>query len=188
MAAIRILLISQLFACLWISSPTCQACETSQACVPFTGLNGCVRSNTAEPDMPPIDNACCGPQCTYGALNGDPGTCDSTTSKWRCLLDTHCGYNVTFIYRQMTDCEFRQMNINRISAGQAREYLKCFKHLFPVFIRIFTYSGLLSFNWNEATCLAQNTKCGLTCCCRETCPTQFCKIESVTTCPSTPAK
>ncbi|KAI8042097.1 hypothetical protein M5D96_003399 [Drosophila gunungcola] len=35
---------------------------------------------------------------------------------------------------------------------------------------------LLSFPWTEKVCLGMNKKCGINCCCRENCPTLFCKF------------
>ncbi|KAH8282136.1 hypothetical protein KR054_005737 [Drosophila jambulina] len=179
MSAIRILFISLLLVVLLVTS-----IAEVKYCVPFTGCNGCIKGNYTEPDLPPIDNECCGPHCRYTALNGEAeGPCNVNTTRGRCLLDTHCTSNITFIYRVMNDCEFQANNTERAANGFAREYLKYLMDLFAVFIRIFICSGYLAFNWTEATCLAQNTKCGINCCCRETCPTKFCVIQNSTTCP-----
>ncbi|KAH8248980.1 hypothetical protein KR032_004623 [Drosophila birchii] len=181
MSAIRILLIFTIIAGLLVLSP---ACPNYSYCVPFTGQNGCTKGDYTEPDLPPIDNDCCGPHCRYTALNGPPSeTCDNTIIRGRCLLDTHCVGNITFVYKNMTDCQFRQANEDRASAGYAREYLILRNHMFSEFIPIFVYSGYLAFNWTEATCNQQKNKCGINCCCRETCPTKFCNIVTSTTCP-----
>ncbi|KAH8246633.1 hypothetical protein KR038_011700 [Drosophila bunnanda] len=159
MSAVRIILIFHLLAALWISIP---ACGSVKYCVSFTGENGCIKGNYTEPDLPPIINDCCGPHCTYTAPNGPPGPCDDTTARGRCLLDIHCSCNLTFIFREITDCDLRDMNDARAAAQLAR---------------------YLSFNWNETFCLEQNFKCGINCCCRETCPEKFCKIVTSSTCP-----
>ncbi|KAH8385536.1 hypothetical protein KR200_003525 [Drosophila serrata] len=156
MSAIQIVLIFNLFACLWVLS----SCVSY--CVPFTGENCCVKGDYTEPDLPPIINECCGPHCSYEPLNGPPGPCDDSTVKGRCLLDPHCSCNITFIYKEITDCQLQSMNEARAAAELAR---------------------YLSFDWNQATCEAQNTKCGIKCCCRETCPQKFCKVVTSPSCP-----
>ncbi|KAH8333877.1 hypothetical protein KR059_004187 [Drosophila kikkawai] len=158
MSAIRILLISHILTGLLVSSP---ACDSVKYCVPFMGENCCIKSDYTEPDLPPIDNDCCGPHCRYTALNGATES-NSDVIRGRCLLDPHCKGNITFTYVMMSDLTLQQNNAVRASNGEAR---------------------LLSFPWTEDTCVAQNTKCGINCCCRETCPTKFCVIKNGTTCP-----
>ncbi|KAH8246611.1 hypothetical protein KR038_005329 [Drosophila bunnanda] len=157
MAAIRILLIAQLLACLLVSASAsaCLSPSSVSRCVPFLGLCGCANTNIQEPKLPPRDNACCGPHCTYTALS-PPGCCNNTVTGL-CLLDTHCQYNKPFYYTEISICKLRAINENRKKAGFAR---------------------LLAFDMNKKTCELQNTKCGINCCCRETCPTQFCKVQT----------
>ncbi|KAH8282132.1 hypothetical protein KR054_005733 [Drosophila jambulina] len=158
MAAIRILLISQLLACLLVSASACLTPVSVSSCVPFVGLNQCVNRNIKEPKLPPRDNACCGPHCSYKAITATPVCCNATVTGL-CILDTHCRGGVAFYFTKMSDCTLRSKNAKRQKDGYAR---------------------LISFNWTRKTCEAQNTKCGINCCCRETCPTQFCKVQTVT--------
>ncbi|KAH8249621.1 hypothetical protein KR032_010941 [Drosophila birchii] len=157
MAAIRILLISQLFTCVLVSVSACLTPVSVKSCVPFVGVSQGINPQIREPKLPPRDNTCCGPHCTYNALT-PPGPCNKTVTGL-CLLDTHCENNVAFYYREMSQCTVRSLNECRLKKGMAR---------------------LIPFEMNKKSCVAQNTKGGVNCCCRETCPTQFCKIQTVT--------
>ncbi|KAH8412189.1 hypothetical protein KR009_000432 [Drosophila setifemur] len=157
MTGLRSLLIFQLAGCLLLTSVS--GCNTCASCQSYVGWNGCISKGVIEPKLPPRDNACCGPHCTYTAPNAGTGTgpCN-TTPEFRCLLDTHCGIeepSLPFTYRSLSDCDLIAENQVRLSMGYAR---------------------LLSFPFNNSTCQALNTKCGTNCCCRENCPTMFCKF------------
>ncbi|KAH8337570.1 hypothetical protein KR074_006887 [Drosophila pseudoananassae] len=162
MGATRNLLIFHFCSCLLVvlSEPCRVKSPWKTLCQTYTGKNGCVDDGVTEPPLPPRDNTCCGPQCRYTAENGqESGPCNDT-ARWRCLLDTHCGMgNVTslpFTYNFLSDCQLQSKNAERLSQGYAR---------------------YLSFPWTKETCEAQNSKCGINCCCRENCPTLFCKFE-----------
>ncbi|XP_016974121.1 uncharacterized protein LOC108040935 [Drosophila rhopaloa] len=151
MAATRVLLIFQLLACLMLSTWCCQ----KRSCQAFMGWNDCFDNGIKEPKLPPRDNACCGPHCVYTAPNPPGcGPCNRN-ARTRCLLDTHCTELMPFTFVNMSDCDLDRANRARLKNGFAR---------------------LLSFPWNNKTCLGMNKKCGINCCCRENCPTLFCKF------------
>ncbi|XP_017047324.1 uncharacterized protein LOC108092300 [Drosophila ficusphila] len=151
MDARRLLLIVQILACLIFTISACK----KRSCQPFTGWNNCVDNGIKEPKLPPRDNTCCGPQCVYTAPEPPKlGPCNCA-AKGRCLLDTHCTAGMPFTYVTITRRELDKQNAARLEDG---------------------YAPILSIDWDQETCLSMNTKCGINCCCRENCPTLFCKF------------
>ncbi|BFF94450.1 uncharacterized protein DMAD_12076 [Drosophila madeirensis] len=130
-----------------------QVLGCSQSCQPFTGLNSCQDPGITEPKLPPRDNACCGPHCVYTAPNaGSP--CEPEAED-RCLFDTSCSNGQPFNFVTISGCDLQATNQDRIANG---------------------FAPLLAFAYTETVCNNLNKKCGLNCCCREFCPTQFCKF------------
>ncbi|EDW76637.2 uncharacterized protein Dwil_GK19017 [Drosophila willistoni] len=72
-----------------------------------------------------------------------------------CLLDTTCSNGPPFQYVVISSYDLQEANKCRL----ARKY-----------------PPLLSFDYNKAVCDSMNKKCGLNCCCRETCPQLFCSV------------
>ncbi|XP_017154593.1 uncharacterized protein LOC108163678 [Drosophila miranda] len=149
MEATRIFMLLQILATLLLV----EVSGCSQACQAFVGLNGCSDNGSVEPNLPPRDNTCCGPHCVYTAPNA--GSACSNTATDRCLLDTSCSNGQRFNMDCISECALQTKNQGRIANGLA---------------------PLISFGFGKDHCDGLNTKCGQNCCCRETCPTQFCKF------------